>query len=582
MPPWYNIELPSLHHYDNPPDLDVADERNPSPQPHISDSRTHNAPWASRGTLNDSADNLWRTDSPPSTAAGHQDARTPILSQHETFRIIAMGLVTLLGLVLITDVTFKNMYTAVHSAAQVPVIAGLAPLSIKFLPYVNPALINVYAGSYTYGFLTDPRFVANMEPIKCEGDTCLSVFLPGGLHTVRVASGDKNSTLFKDELGAGQYESIIINQAPGYQVEFYDLPANYKFKSEDSTHGPDLLSGWTVCPTDAGVGNCGQNTTWTEKYPMDQATTTSMYKRYATVAYDAKNMSILSIERLTSPQATAIDADIIRTYFGIVMKDQPAFANSTAPVFSSANSTTPIFKSNSEASNACTSYTVQYGIFWILSLYRSDFNSYADGGLAVLRGFLSIPLQFSTEIWQQAAMDTLPDDLRVDAQLSRVSYRALIQAWTVYIFGGSAFLVLAWCIGCLWWCYLGPHTPNSSYFPEIDITSKGTSPAAAVRRPDGNYASSMRSGRASSRTLHYPQFGPFEKGVEQEEELEDLEYLMRKLGLGNGMSRAVVKGVKGKRIYCGAYIGEMGEADHIVIVTEKDRVRPLVKNKLYC
>ncbi|OBT75014.1 hypothetical protein VF21_06337 [Pseudogymnoascus sp. 05NY08] len=730
MPPWYNIELPSLHHYDNPPDLDVADERNPSPQPHISDSRTHNAPWASRGTLNDSTDNLWRTDSPPSTAAGHQDARTPILNQHETFRcsvgtksplqskrerflmtwltcaaaivstifsvyysytvlvsdkavpqalslspgktvmainvlshvvayllwslitdaneelrwslacrpqgvtltsflvlsratplhgvaylctvwgghilwalqkIIAMGLVTLLGLVLITDVTFKNMYTAVHFAAAVPVVAGLAPLSIEFLPYVLPSLISVYAGSYTYGFLTDPRFVANMEPINCKGDTCLSVFLPGGLHTVRVASGDKNSTLFKGELGDGKYESIIVNQAPGYQVEFYDLPDNYKFKNEEctiymdeigfsnyglyvciATYGSDLLSGWTVCPTDAGVGNCGQNTTWTQKYPMDQATTTSMYKRYATVAYDAKNMSILSIERLTYPQATAIDADIIRTYFGIVMQDQPAFANSTAPAFSNASSTTPVFKNNREAANACTSYTVQYGIFWILSLYRSDFSSYADGGLAVLRGFLSIPLQFSTEIWQQAAMDTLPDDLRVDAQLSRVSYRALIQAWTVYIFGGSAFIVLAWCIGCLWWCYLGPYTPNSSYFPEIDITSKGTSPAAAVRRSDGNYAPSMRSGRVSSRTLHYPQFGPFEKGVEQEEELEDLEYLMRKLGLGNGMSRAVVKGVKGKRIYCGAYLGEMGEADHIVIVTEKDRVRPLVENKLYC
>ncbi|OBT90299.1 hypothetical protein VE02_03354 [Pseudogymnoascus sp. 03VT05] len=656
MPPWYNIELPSLHHYDNPPDLDVADERNPSPQPHISDSRTHNALWASRGTLNDSTDNLWRTESPPSTAAGHQDARTPILNQHETFRcsvgtksplqskrerflmtwltcaaaiistifsvyysytvlvsdkavpqalslspgktvmvinvlshvvaylllslitdaneelrwslacrpqgvtltsflvlsratplhgvaIISIGLVTLLGLVLITDVTFKNMYTAVHSAAAVPVVAGLAPLSIEFIPYVLPSLISVYAGSYTYGFLTDPRFVANMEPINCKGDTCLSVFLPGKLHTVRVASVDKNSTLFKGELGDGKYESIIVNQAPGYQVEFYDLPDNYKFKNKDR---------WIVCPTDAGVGNCGQNTTWTQKYPMDQATTTSMYKRYATVAYDAKNISILSIERLTSPKATAIDADIIRP------------------------------TSASEAANACTSYTVQYGIFWILSLYRSDFRSYADGGLAVLRGFLSIPLQFSTEIWQQAAMDTLPDDLRVDAQLSRVSYRALIQAWTVYIFGGSAFIALAWCIGCLWWCYLRPYTPNSSYFPEIDIASKGTCPAAAVRCSDGNYAPSMRSGRVSSRTLHYPQFGPFEKGVEQEEELEDLEYLMRKLGLGNGMSRAVVKGVKGKRIYCGAYLGEMGEADHIVIVTEKDRVRPLVKNKLYC
>lgn len=159
------------------------------------------------------------------------------------------------------DVTFKNMYTAVPSTAHVPVVAGLAPLSIEFLPYVPKALINVYAGTYSAGFLTDPRFVANMEPLNCEGDTCLSIFLPGGLHTVREANGDKNSTLFKGKLG-GEYESIIVNQAPGYQVEFYDLPDNYRFKSEDcivymdeigfsdyglyvciAAHGSDLLSG---------------------------------------------------------------------------------------------------------------------------------------------------------------------------------------------------------------------------------------------------------------------------------------------------------------------------------------------------
>lgn len=153
------------------------------------------------------------------------------------------------------------MYTALPSTAHVPVVAGLAPLSVEFLPYVLPSLINVYAGTYTAGFLTDPRFVANMEPLNCKGDTCLSIFLPGGLHTVRVASGDKNSTLFKGQLG-DEYESIIVNQAPGYQVEFYDLPDNYKFNSEDciihmdkigyasyglyvciATHGSDLLSG---------------------------------------------------------------------------------------------------------------------------------------------------------------------------------------------------------------------------------------------------------------------------------------------------------------------------------------------------
>lgn len=154
------------------------------------------------------------------------------------------------------------MYTAVPSIAHVPVMAGLAPLSIEFLPYVPPALISIYAGTYSAGFLTDPRFVANMEPLHCEGDTCLSIFLPGGLHTVRVASGNKNSTLFRGEIGGGEYESIIIDQAPGYQVEFYDLPDNYEFKKEDCTiymteigysnyglyvciaaHGSDLLSG---------------------------------------------------------------------------------------------------------------------------------------------------------------------------------------------------------------------------------------------------------------------------------------------------------------------------------------------------
>jgi hypothetical protein len=161
-------------------------------------------------------------------------------------------------------VTFKNIYTGLTTTTHVPVVAGLAPLSIEFLPYIKPALVSIYAATYTAGFLTDPRFVANMEPIKCEGDHCLSIFLPGGLHTVRENNGDRNATLFKGELGklGGEYESILVNQAPGYQVEFYDLPEGYKFKSEDckmyldeigfpnyglyvciAGHGTDMLAG---------------------------------------------------------------------------------------------------------------------------------------------------------------------------------------------------------------------------------------------------------------------------------------------------------------------------------------------------
>ena len=159
--------------------------------------------------------------------------------------------------------TFRNIYTALPTTAHVPVVAGLAPLSIEFLPLIQPALVSLYAGTYTAGFLTDPRFVANLDPINCQGEDCLSIFLPGGLHTVRVRvnNGAKNATLFKGELG-GEFESILVNQAPGYQVEFYGLPEGYRFKSEDckmyldeigfpnyglyvciAGHGADMLAG---------------------------------------------------------------------------------------------------------------------------------------------------------------------------------------------------------------------------------------------------------------------------------------------------------------------------------------------------
>lgn len=302
---------------------------------------------------------------------------------------------------------------------------------------------------------------------------------------------------------------------------------------------------------------------------MDQSTIVYMHKRYATVAYDRHNMSILTIERLSAPVRAPIPASIIRTYFDIVLAPQPSLSNSSSPAPSLTAAT---------AADACTSYTVQYGIGWILTLYKQDFSDYVDGGLAIMRGFLAIPLQFSTEIWQQADMRSLPADLAVHAQLSRVSYRAIIAPWTVYVFAATAAAVLGWSIGCLGWCLVGPYTPNASYFPEIDITSKGTSPAAGPKSVDGSLAADRRSAGGSGR-------GP---GLEvlpregAEEGLEDLEYLTRKMGLGNGMSREVVRGIKGKLIYCGAYLGELGDADHIVIVTERGRVGPLCKKEKYC
>jgi hypothetical protein len=365
--------------------------------------------------------------------------------------------------------------------------------------------------------------------------------------------------------------------------------------------------GWTVCPS--SISSCGIDLSWTHKYPMDQSTTIAWYKRYATVAYDRRNMSILTIENLSAPHATSIPADKIRLYFDIVMKDPPHPMNLTSK----------------NAAPVCTSYTVQYGLGWLLRMYQDDFRDYEDGALRIIRGFLAIPLQFSTEIWQQASLSTLPQDLKVTAQLSRVSYRAIIQPWTVYAFAGMVAVVMVWGGGCLVWCMRGPWVPNSSYFPEVDITSKGTSPTAGI---GGSEVASLTSGEEKSggyvmarpagdlvtgRDLRggFDPLQPLsqrqqhqcrqkyegqlpgstlnteleERGgePEAEETFADLEYLTRK----NGMSYRALMGVRKKKIYCGAYTGgdagaDGGEVNHIVIVTERGRVRALGGEERYC
>jgi hypothetical protein len=67
------------------------------------------------------------------------------------------------------------------------------------------------------------------------------------------------------------------------------------------------------------------NATWTQT--LDQTTAVSVYKRYATTAYDLKNQSILSIESISSPQSAPMNLTVFIQYISMVLGPVPEILN---------------------------------------------------------------------------------------------------------------------------------------------------------------------------------------------------------------------------------------------------------------
>jgi hypothetical protein len=271
----------------------------------------------------------------------------------------------------------------------------------------------------------------------------------------------------------------------------------------------------------------------------------AMFSRKATVAYDAVNISILSIESITAPISTPVDIADFKLYCDIALASVPTTLNISA--------------NETSYENACTDLAVGYGLSFLLRLYETDYTTYSDGGLSLLRGFLAVPFQFSTALQQMGDINRFPQENHVTASLSKNSYRAIAEPWTVLVFGVVAALVTFWGIGCLIWLTIyGPHSPNTSFFPEIDITSK--------------------SGVHKVRRSYYDKDQKFEVA---DETLEDLGKLTRMHGLGNGMSRSVVEAIRGKRVFCGSCPGSQNGENVIVLVTEREQVKLLNRHEKY-
>jgi hypothetical protein len=296
------------------------------------------------------------------------------------------------------------------------------------------------------------------------------------------------------------------------------------------------ISGWSVCPSvDFGLGLCLNDTSWTS-YPQ-QSTVLSIRKRYASVAYDLANFSILSIESISDPEP--ITPTFVTNTVGNLTK---IFNLAFSPIPNTFNTSDRNFETYA------ASWSNFYMLSWALRLYQDDYPNYPGGPLDVLKSFLTMPIQFSTTAWQWALWDTLPSDLHTTGTYATSSPRVLGELWVLIVFAsgtGSLILFSATVLICviLW----GPVTPNSSSFAEIDILAKSRLETAQ---------SSIGEDPRDTVVL-------------------DLESFSRQNGLGNGTSSVVRACLKGQRVFVGAWRGA------IVMTMKGEQVEQLKVGQRY-
>jgi hypothetical protein len=269
-----------------------------------------------------------------------------------------------------------------------------------------------------------------------------------------------------------------------------------------------------------------------------------LYKRYAPVAYDTSNLSILSVESISEPSPASLPLFDFYHFLTTVFSNLPADLGVPDPA-NPAN---------------VTSYVAQYGFGWLLRLYQDDYPADRQSALRLLRGFITVPIQYSSIAWL-TDMRSMPSDMKTKASLAQVEFRAMTKRWTLVIFCVLVALIAIWSIGCMIWvCFKGPYSPNSSLFPEMDVVSKCRAGVHLAGRRNPNDAQ-----------------------AEDEMSVEDLQSLMQNLGLGNEGSKGILERLGKQQIFCGARMEGNGQHGRkfIVITAKGTEIESLNKKEKY-
>ncbi|KAH8896346.1 hypothetical protein GQ53DRAFT_838520 [Thozetella sp. PMI_491] len=388
-------------------------------------------------------------------------------------RLSFMGLAWVLGIVLTSSVEFKNIYTPTGQQ-EAAVYAGLSPVSEDLLhalfnSTISASLTSFFFMGLSYSLLSDNRFSVPIQPVSCSGPSCSSFFLPGGAPWIR--RQDDGSMLFNSSGQDWDYkEAVLVNNAPGYHLEFYPPPDGWSFDTAAdcaaygqtekeglyvclANHGTDLIAGWSVCPWDIyyGVG-CFNDTSWQDQ--IDQTTTMTIQRRNATVAYSGANFTILSMESVSEPETVAVAAQLGRF----------AISEILAPIPQSLN------VSNANWTNTAMISSIHYEIGMALRLYKLLYPDFQAPPLGFLYNYLSIPFQCSTGIYYVTG--NIPPNLKTSATIVTLVYRAIAAPWVLTVYGAIALFLSLWAMAVLALaCIYGAEIPSATRYAELDIIS---------------------------------------------------------------------------------------------------------------
>ncbi|GAB1312327.1 hypothetical protein MFIFM68171_02537 [Madurella fahalii] len=150
--------------------------------------------------------------------------------------------------------------------APVAVYSGAALLDASILSFIRPSRVNMYFQTLTPMLLSDDLYAVAMPAPDCEEKGCTSLFLPGGLGTVRVIDGPAVNITLMEGKRLGTSDTVQVQNAPGRLLRFKSLSmaADFDRDSECKVYGqggddaiqicikqegPSLTVGWAACPS---------------------------------------------------------------------------------------------------------------------------------------------------------------------------------------------------------------------------------------------------------------------------------------------------------------------------------------------
>jgi len=113
--------------------------------------------------------------------------------------------------------------------------------------------MSIYYIQWAYVILGVSKYVVGVSPSTCQGygSDCTAVFLPGGIETARLQTGNLNSTLLNGTI-LQDSSAMLINNAPGYQLEFFPV-GYYDFDpSECVVYGQEQNDSLKICLSSQG------------------------------------------------------------------------------------------------------------------------------------------------------------------------------------------------------------------------------------------------------------------------------------------------------------------------------------------